>query len=94
MVIYVSNLGEKVTPDSLEVLFAAYGKVSSSILITEGVAGNQERFAYIEMMNVPQATHAISKLQGSIIDGCRLGVVETKAVGIRVLRAPQPGIKF
>ena len=78
MVIYVSNLGEKVTPDSLEVLFAAYGKVSSSTLFREGVAGNQKRFAYIEMMNATQAVLAISKLQGSIIDGCRLSVAETK----------------
>lgn len=77
MVIYVSNLGEKVTPDSLEVLFAAYGKVSSSSFIREA-AGNQERFAYIEMMNATQAILAISKLQGSIIDGCHLKVTEAK----------------
>ncbi len=94
MVIYVSNLGEKVTPDSLEVLFAAYGKVSSSTFFREGVAGNQERFAYIEMMNATQATRAISKLQGSIIDGCRLGVMETKAVGDKNAMCLQPRIKI
>ncbi len=77
MVIYVSNLGEKVTPDSLEVLFAAYGKVSSSTFISSA-AGNQERFACVEMMNATQAILAISKLQDSIVDGCRLRVAETK----------------
>ena len=93
MVIYVSNLGEKVTPDSLEVLFAAYGKVSSSTLFREGVDGNQKRFAYIEMMNATQAVLAISKLQGSIIDGCRLSVAETKNIwGKTAMRLP-PRIK-
>jgi RNA recognition motif-containing protein len=70
MIIYVSNLGEKVTPDSLEVLFATYGKVSSPILIRDEAAVGPRRFALVEMMSSTEAVHAISKLHGSIIDGC------------------------
>ena len=78
MIIYVSNLGEKVTPDSLEALFATYGKVTSPILIRDEAAVGPARFALVEMMSSTEAVNAISKLHGSIINGCSLNVMQVK----------------
>lgn len=74
MVIYISNLGKKVTVDSLELLFATHGIVSSTKLLTSKISGGHNGEAQVEMTHGHEAQHAIYKLNGSIIDGHIMGV--------------------
>ena len=74
MVIYISNLGKKVTADSLELLFATHGIVSSTRLLTSNLSGRPNGEALVEMAHGHEAQHAIFKLNGSIIDGHVLAV--------------------
>jgi len=75
MNIYVSNLGGKITSESLEAIFATYGKVSAAKIVTD-VFKNQNGYAHIEMPNYREATMAITKINGCIIDGCAVSVKE------------------
>jgi len=74
MVIYISNLGKKVTVDSLELLFATHGNVSSTRLLYNMLHAEHNGHALVEMAHGHEAEHAIGQLNGSIIDGQFLAV--------------------
>ena len=78
MNIYISNLGDKITDESLRATFATYGEVSSSKVILDGFTGYSRGFAFVEMPNESEATIAITKINGSIIDGQAIVVKEAK----------------
>lgn len=82
MVIYISNLGKKVTADSLELLFATHGIVSSTTLLTNKVSGGSNGEALVEMADGHQAQHAVYKLNGSIIDGHILAVTTINPISM------------
>jgi hypothetical protein len=75
MTIYVSNLGNRITNESLEVLFATYGTISSSRLVTGEKGGN---VAFVGMPDHKEAELAIARLNGSIVDGCALEAKEAR----------------
>ncbi|HEU4471827.1 MAG TPA: RNA-binding protein [Flavisolibacter sp.] len=70
MNIDVSNLGDKITGDSLSAIFATYGNVSSADILKDTPGGA----ALIVMPDEKQAAKAIARLHGSIIDGKALVV--------------------
>ncbi len=76
MNIYISNLGDRITDESLRAVFATHGKVSSSKVIMDERTGFSKSVAFIEMPNIAEATTAISKINGCIIDGCAIAVKE------------------
>jgi len=78
MNLYVSNLGDKITDESLEAIFAACGRVNSSRIIKDRFTGSSRGFAFIEMPNDAEARKAISKIDGSVVDGRNLSVQEAK----------------
>jgi RNA recognition motif-containing protein len=82
MVIYISNLGKKVTVDSLELLFATHGNVSSTELLINKTSGGHNGEALVEMTHGHEAQHAIYKLNGSIIDGHIMAVTPINPLGL------------
>jgi RNA recognition motif-containing protein len=73
MKIYISNLGDQVTEESLTATFATYGKVSSANVATQ----DQRGFALVEMPDATEAAIAMSQINGSIIDGRAIIAEET-----------------
>ena len=78
MNLYVSNLGEKTTNETLKAAFVAHGEVSSAEIIKDHFTGYSRGFAFVEMPNVAEANAAISQVHGSTIDGQTVSVKEAK----------------
>ena len=71
MNLYISNLGLRITNDSLWATFATYGEVKAVKLVKTHAEG----CAYIHMPNPAEAQSAVSRINGSIIDGRPIHVV-------------------
>jgi RNA recognition motif-containing protein len=69
MKIYISNLGQKITDESLYATFATHGEVLSAIISKDRAKGYKSGVAIVEMPNNMQAATAIGKLNGIIMDG-------------------------
>ena len=78
MNLYISNLGDKITDESLRATFATYGEVGSAKVIKDHFTGYPRGFAFVEMPNEVEATVAISKINGTVIDGRSISVQEAK----------------
>lgn len=70
MDLYISNLGKQITNDSLWATFATYGEVSSVKLLKE----ERHNCAFVKMPNHAEALSALSRINGSIIDGMPIAV--------------------
>ncbi|HEV7620930.1 MAG TPA: RNA-binding protein [Flavisolibacter sp.] len=78
MNIYISNLGDKITDESLRTLFAEHGKVNSAKVITDHFTGYPRGFAFVDMPDETEASLAITKINGSILEGQTLSVKEAR----------------
>lgn len=65
MDLYISNLGNQITNDSLWATFATYGEVVSVKLVKDA----RTNCAFVKMPNPSEALSAVSRINGSIIDG-------------------------
>jgi RNA recognition motif-containing protein len=78
MNLYVSNLGEKITDDSLRAIFATHGEVGSATIVKDNFSGYSRGFAFVEMPNDTEAALAITRLHGSVLDGRSVSVEEAR----------------
>jgi RNA recognition motif-containing protein len=69
MNILISNLGNRITSESLGIVFATYGEVRSARILNKESAVQAGSVALIEMPNEREAMNAIGRLNGSILDG-------------------------
>ena len=76
--LYVGNLGYNIGASDLEQLFAAYGTVVSTQVITDRGTGRSKGFGFIEMGTDQQAKAAIEALNNKDIDGQTLTVDEAR----------------
>ncbi|MBP7845089.1 MAG: RNA-binding protein [Proteobacteria bacterium] len=76
--LFVGNLPFSATEQSLKDAFSQCGTVESSKIITDRDTGRSKGFGFVEMSSDAEATEAISKLNGSEIDGRALSVSEAK----------------
>ena len=74
MNIFVSNLGFHVESSDLKDFFAPYGEVTSSKVIMDRETGRSRGFGFIEMPNDTEGKEAISKLNGTIVEGRAISV--------------------
>ena len=78
MNLYISNLGESITDESLNATFSTYGTVSSAKVIVDGFTGYPRGFAFVDMPDDTEAKAAILRLNGSIINGRAIEVQEAR----------------
>lgn len=74
MNIYVSNLNFSTESESLQELFAEYGEVTSSKIITDRDTGRSRGFAFVEMSNDSEGQKAIDELNGTDFEGKTINV--------------------
>lgn len=74
MNIYVSNLNFATKSESLQVLFAGYGAVSSTTIITDRETGRSRGFGFVEMSDDAEGQKAIDALNGADFEGMTLTV--------------------
>ena len=77
--IYVGNLSWNTTESDLSGLFAQYGEVISSRIITDRDTDRSKGFGFIEMADDKAGEAAISALNGSDLDGRNIRVNEAES---------------
>lgn len=76
--IYVGNLPFSATSDSLNELFAQFGKVDSAKIVMDRDTGRSKGFGFVEMSSGEEAAAAIEKLNGTDMGGRSLVVNEAR----------------
>ena len=76
--IYVGNLPFSATNESLSELFASFGSVDSSKIVTDRDTGRSKGFGFVEMSDASEADAAIEKLNGADFGGRSLTVNEAR----------------
>ncbi|MFI5165681.1 MAG: RNA recognition motif domain-containing protein [Thermoanaerobaculales bacterium] len=78
MKLYVGNLSYDTTESELQELFAAFGEVGSTRVITDSVSGRSKGFAFVEFADDTQAKAAITGLNGKDVRGRAIVVNEAR----------------
>ena len=89
--LYVGGVAYATSEDMLQDYFETVGSVTSVRVITDRETGRSKGFAFVEMATDEDALEAISKLNGTELDGRRLVVNEARPQAPRDDRRPQGG---
>ena len=76
--LFVGSLAWATNDDSLRDCFAACGTVVSAKVITDRETGRSRGYGFVEMENDAEADAAITKLNGSDLDGRTIAVNEAR----------------
>jgi len=76
--LFLGNLPFSATEDSLKEAFSHFGTVDSVKIITDKVTCQGKGFGFLEMATNDEAASAITKMNGSVMDGRELKVSEAK----------------
>lgn len=76
--IYVGGLPYSTNEGELDNLFAAFGTVNETSIISDRYTGQPKGFGFVEMENDGEAESAINSLNGSQLGGRTLTVNEAK----------------
>jgi RNA recognition motif-containing protein len=83
MNIYIGNLSNNTTEETLRELFAEFGAVESVKVIKDRFSGLSKGFGFIEMPSNSEADQAIKALNGNRIDGNNIKVNPADSGGKR-----------
>lgn len=72
--LFVGGLPYSIDNQKLNEIFAAFGQVISANVIMDKFTNTSKGFGFVEMADDASAKEAISKLDGSDLEGRRLGV--------------------
>ena len=81
MNIFVGNLSRDVTEEDLRTAFSAFGQVSKATILKDKFSGEPRGFGFVEMATPEEAEQAISRLNGSNLDGRTIQVEKAKTPG-------------
>ncbi len=81
--LYVGNLPDSATEQTLQDTFSQCGTVDSVNVITDRDTGQSRGFGFVEMSSDSEAQKAIQELNGSSLDGREIIVNEAKPKGSR-----------
>ena len=81
MNIYVGNLSYSTTSDELEQLFSEHGQVDSAAVIMDRDTGRSRGFGFVTFAEAEMANAAMSKLDGTSLDGRSIVVNEARERG-------------
>ncbi len=76
--LYVGNLPYSATDSSLESLFSQAGAVESAKVIMDRDTGRSKGFGFIEISSYHEAAEAVTKFDGSDLDGRTIKVSEAR----------------
>ena len=76
--LYVGNLPYSANDQSLNEVFSEFGSVQSAKVIMDRDSGRSKGFAFVEMSTDGEAAEAISRLNGTQMDGREMKVSEAK----------------
>jgi RNA recognition motif-containing protein len=79
--LFVGGLSFSTSTDRLREAFAACGNVESASVVTDRDTGRSRGFGFVEMATNEEAESAISKLNGTSLDGRTIQVEKAKAPG-------------
>jgi RNA recognition motif-containing protein len=79
--LFVGNLSYDSTADSLRAAFAVHGEVNDVVLIVDRATGRPRGFAFVTMASEAQASAAVTKMNGAMVDGrpVRVNEAQTRA---------------
>ncbi len=78
MQIYVGNMSYQMTEESLAAVFAEFGTVDKTVIISDRDTGRAKGFGFITMNNEEEAKAAIEALNEKELDGRTLRINEAK----------------
>ena len=78
MNIYVSNLSFNVQDEDLKEFFTPYGEVSSAKVIIDKFTNTSKGFGFVEMPDTAAAQKAISELNGGMVEGRAVRIMEAR----------------
>lgn len=76
--LFVGGLPYSIDSQKLNQMFAEFGEVTSATVITDKYTNQSKGFGFVEMADDNAAQEAIKKLEGSDLEGRRLGVSVAK----------------
>lgn len=76
--LFVGGLSYSKTNQDLQAMFEAFGQVQSAQIIMDKFTNQSKGFGFVEMVNDEEAQAAIKGLDGTDVDGRRLGVSVAK----------------
>jgi cold-inducible RNA-binding protein len=79
--LFVGGLSFSTSTERLREAFAACGNVESASVVTDRDTGRSRGFGFVEMATPEEAESAISKLNGTNLDGRTIQVEKAKAPG-------------
>jgi RNA recognition motif-containing protein len=78
MKLYVGNLPDSMTEETLSTMFTEAGPVASAKIITDRYTGQPRGFGFVEMETKVDGQRAISMLNGRDVEGRTLKVNEAR----------------
>jgi RNA recognition motif-containing protein len=90
MNIYVGQLPNSVTEESLKTLFSEFGTLESVKIISDRTTGQSKGFGFVEMPNNSEADRAIKSLNGKLVDGRNIRVVPADSGAKRSKKSKRP----
>jgi RNA recognition motif-containing protein len=79
--LFVGGLSFSTSTERLREVFAATGAVESAAVVTDRDTGRSRGFGFVEMSTPEDAEQAISKLNGTSVDGRTIQVERAKSPG-------------
>jgi RNA recognition motif-containing protein len=79
--LFVGGLSFSTSNERLREVFAAVGSVESAAVVTDRDTGRSRGFGFVEMATPEDAEQAISKLNGTSVDGRTIQVERAKSPG-------------
>ncbi|MDH7500084.1 MAG: RNA-binding protein [candidate division NC10 bacterium] len=76
--LYVGNLSYSTTKEALEDLFSKAGQVESVNIVTDRSTGQSRGFGFVEMASQKEASEAIQRFNGQLLDGRNILVNEAR----------------
>jgi RNA recognition motif-containing protein len=72
--LFVGGLGTTITEAMLREAFGAFGKVADAVVMVDRGTGQSRGFGFVTMQNRKDASAAVEALDGSELNGRRIGV--------------------
>ena len=90
MNIYLGNLAMEITGDELKHAFSIFGEVKNVVIMRDGNVNSHEvgLYGYIEMSVKSEGVAAISNLNGTIIRGRVINIIEALPLSAKKIEMP------